>query len=130
MAGMSGVWTGWKAQCPSQATPSSIQRRSSSRSAAVGAFPVEGGGITRSGSSCTSLASSSLSSGAPGSATKSTSSCTSRRRSPLRAAASGPWQSKQYSERIGSTSRPKSTGPSPTTWTEISARSARVMAPG
>ena len=83
----------------------------------VSFLPDFGGGITSSGSVLVMRRISSLSPLLPGTMTGSlvrrAPSFTSSRRSALRVLASGPWQMKQFSERIGRMSRLKSTGSGP-----------------
>ena len=100
--------------------PSAIQRRSVSISSGVSVLWLSAGGIRSDSSSLVMRAINSLASGSPGdtgvipdSASPIALSRWSSRKPALRDAASGPWQAKHLSDRIGRTSRLKLTGTSP-----------------
>ena len=105
---------GWRggsyAQCLPHFAPASTQAFSVAFCAAVSLSFESGGGICSSGSSEKIRAMSSLTSLLPGTITSAFASCSRSSRSfALRALPSGPWHVKHVSERIGSTSRLKST---------------------
>ena len=112
-----GLTGGWKDQCSSQGAPSSIQRRSTARSDSVRDLPDRSGGMRSSSNSGAIRYSSSLSSTFPATTAwppvESAAVIPSRestRRPASRVSGSGPWHWKHLSERIGRTSRAKSTG--------------------
>src|SRR5207249_7388285 len=113
---------GSKAQCLAQLAPWSIQRLSVSTCCAVSFLLTLGGGMTSVSSWLLTRRYSSLSALLPGTMTVTPSlprkapSLVSRRSLALRAAASGPWHWKQWLDRIGSTSRLKSTVGPPDCW--------------
>ena len=116
-AGSAGFCGGLNAQCLVQVAPCSTHRRSTATCSGVSGLPVFFGGICRSGSWLSIRAISSLSPGLPGtiarpplSSSANAPSWVSSRSPALRALSSGPWQAKQWSERIGRTSRAKPTG--------------------
>src|SRR5262249_12801689 len=105
-------------QCGWYSAPCSIQRLSSSFSAAVSFLLLSGGGITVLSRVEKTRRTRALADGLPGTTAKrpdstrfSASSRTSRRRPALRSRASGPWHLKQLLERTGRTSRLYSTRP-------------------
>ena len=101
-------------QCFPHSTPSRIHCSRTAIASGLSGFLWESsGGMNSSGSSDFTRLISSLSSGLPGTITLAMApSRVSRRNFALRAAASNPWQAKQLSERMGRTSRLKSTGSS------------------
>ena len=119
-AGMTGRCTRSNAQWPRYSAPSAIQRRRISASADETGLLMCGGGMITSGSVLAIRARISLASGFPGTMAVpplSSAAMATPRSSSLnpacRSSASGPWQAKQRSERIGRTSRLKSIrGPS------------------
>lgn len=103
--GQNGFLGERKAQWVSYSAPSLIQRSRISLSLAVSGFFVSGGGMSSSGSVEWRRKISSLSSALPRTmASRTASSRTSSRSFALRDFSSGPWQLKQWSERIGCTS--------------------------
>ena len=101
------------AQCLRYSAPSSIQRRRIPRSLSVSGRFSLGGGITSSGSTEEMRLANSLAARSPGTIARCPDfnaayapSAVSSRRPALRLLASGPWQPKQRSERIGRTSLP------------------------
>ena len=107
-----------KAQCSCQCAPSAIQVFSLAICSTVSFLPLSVGGMTSSSSLDVIRAISVLCAGSPGAmaispdlAGLNASSLTSNRSLPLRAFSSGPWQAKQYSDRIGRISRLKSMEP-------------------
>ncbi len=113
-AGNSGRTGSSKAQCLPQPAPWSIHRLIVSFCEPVSLRPDFGGGISSSASSVSSRRISSLSPLLPGtmigSFDRSVLSLRSSLRSALRVLTSGPWQSRQFSDRIGRTSRLNLTG--------------------
>ena len=114
-SGASGRSTRSKAQWPRYSAPSVIHRRKISASCGVIGLFTRGGGITTSGSVLVIRAMISLFAGSPGttavvplSSSAIAASRTSSRRPACLSSASGPWQEKHRSERIGRTSRLKS----------------------
>ena len=105
--------SGWNAQCRSYVAPSVIHFRSTASSASETVLPDSGGGIGSFAARRRRMTS--LRSGAPGTTgarpsmrTVAPSKVSRRNLSEpcfLRPSASGPWQEKHFSERIGSTSR-------------------------
>ena len=135
-AGTGGCFTGSNAQCPVHVAPSFTQRLSSSTCAGWSGLWSFGGGITSSLSFVVMRRISSLFSSDPGTTATSpdsplpnAASFTSSRSSALRLFASGPWQVKQFSERIGRMSRLKSSfvvASSARAVAAVSARSSRA----
>src|ERR1043166_6796260 len=114
------------AQCTAYFAPSAIHRFKVSTCAAFSVFPDFTGGIRSSGSLAVTRAIISLLSGAPatiGTAPDLAGFKASARISnlsfALRAPSSGPWHLKQFSVRIGRTSRLKSTGGTPPLWSAL-----------
>ena len=113
LAGTLGFAAGTNAQCGSYFAPSVIQRlRSSTCSSVRRPIFASGGGITLSGSSEVTRAMSSLAATSSGtiareplSSSATACSATSSRRPACRLPLSGPWQAKQFSDRIGRMSR-------------------------
>jgi hypothetical protein len=106
-AGGVGRFGGMNDQCGWYSAPAAIQRLRRSFCAAVSVLFADFGGIRIVLSSGSSRATSSLASGSLGTMAP-ISTATSRRssrRSALREALSGPWQAKQFSDRIGRMSR-------------------------
>jgi len=116
--GMNDQWFWYSA-------PSAIHRFSSAFCAPVRLLRLLGGGMSCSGSSASIRATSSLSSGFPGTMAVDCMAMSRRssRKSALRAALSGPWQAKQFSERIGRISRLYSS--LPCAWAQRSGTASR-----
>ena len=108
--GIVGRLGGMNAQCFSHLAPCEIHARSVSMSLDVNARPESTGGIRSSGSAWVMRLNNSLPLGLPAVMIAWPGAPVSSRRSALRLAASGPWHSKQFSERIGRTSRLNGTG--------------------
>src|SRR5262249_30817856 len=97
---------GWNAQCSANGAPSATQRRSSSFCSAESLIFESGGGIRSSSLSLKIRLISSLFSGLPATTTfVVTPLPVSNRNSAWRASASGPWQVKHLSDRMGRMSR-------------------------
>ena len=113
--GTDGLLIGRKDQCSSYSAPCFIQSSRIFFCFADSRLPVSGGGMSSSLSSLCRRNTNSLSSGFPGTTavypprSLSAPSDKSSRRFASRVLLSGPWQWKQYSERMGRTSLVKST---------------------